>query len=404
MQDRVYFPGLNSIRFFASISVVIIHIEQFKGFLGLNNQSNAPFFLSDFVLNGRDAVTLFFVLSGFLITYLLLAELQSTGNIAIRKFYLRRALRIWPLYYMILLISFVVIPGIFHLTHFKGYYISLSDRFFVKLGLMFFFLPNIADLLNIYVLGAMHLWTIGVEEQFYLIWPQLLKRCARWILACLLGVVFIKLGFAVLNAIWGDTPAPFGLPFLRAPFIFILNFRIESMAIGGLGAYILFNQKTALLDFIFHPLTEKIILGLMILNTTVMRSTGLLTDALLSVIYIAFILNISSNPHSTIKLEHPMLNRLGNYSYGIYMYHPAIIYITLVFCILLGLTDATQPLFNPLLNLIIIFFTIGTAAFSYHWFEMPFLRFKNRLVVIRSGNELPQDRQLTLLENPHAPQ
>lgn len=389
MQNKIYFPGLNGIRFLAAFSVVIYHIEQFKGFLGLNNSSeDTQFFLSKILLNGRDAVTLFFVLSGFLITYLLLTEHQVTGTIAIKKFYLRRMLRIWPLYYLIVLVGFVFIPAVYHFTNFEGYYISLSQNFWLKLGLLGFFLPNVADLLGIYVLGAMHLWTIGVEEQFYLLWPQLLKRFARWPLLCLLGVIAFKAAVLAISMAYRDDPAPLGIPLLYPVVIFIANFRIESMAIGGIGAYLVFTQRDVILRLIFHPIAQVIILALMIMNSTVMRSTGLISDAGLSVLYTLFILIVAVNPRPLLNLENRYFSALGQFSYGIYMFHPAIIYTVLVIFSKLGFTDPAQPLYNPVLYLVVVTLTLGISALSYRYFEMPFLRLKSRLAVIRSGDTL----------------
>lgn len=89
----MYFKNLNSVRFIAATFVVIHHIEQLKGLAGYPYRS--------WYVLGRTGVILFFALSGFLITSLLLAEQRETGCIHLRKFYVRRALRIWPLYYLI---------------------------------------------------------------------------------------------------------------------------------------------------------------------------------------------------------------------------------------------------------------------------------------------------------------
>ncbi len=116
--NKIYFPGLNGLRFLAAISVVVVHLNQFKDYFG----TASPIFLPKFLLNGNDAVTLFFVLSGFLITYLMFVEYQQTHDISVRSFYTRRILRIWPLYYFIVFIGFVGVPAIIHLIGFQGYY------------------------------------------------------------------------------------------------------------------------------------------------------------------------------------------------------------------------------------------------------------------------------------------
>lgn len=381
VQQRTYFPNLNAVRFLAAFMVVIGHIEQFKGAFGLHNAQDTTFFPARFVMSGRDAVTLFFVLSGFLITYLLLREHQQSGTISIGKFYLRRALRIWPLYYLIILLSITVIPALYHWTNFDGYYISLSDRLPQKLALYLLFLPNVADLLNLYLLGAMHLWTIGVEEQFYLIWPQIAKRLMPIFGRALLIILAFKSLLIVLNLLFGDAL----VQALGFPYVFLLNFRIESMVIGGLGAWMLFHRPAWVQRWLHARPVELAALALLLLNCVAWRSSGLLTDALLSGVYIVFILNLAANPRALVNWEHPLLRQLGNYSYGIYMYHPLIIYALLVGCALLGAADATQPLFNPLFYLAAIGLTIAISALSYHYFERFFLRLKLRATVVPSG-------------------
>src|SRR5690242_9808502 len=99
----VYFPGLNGIRAIAAMLVIFAHVNEFAYL----------FKLSEFYTKidiGAVAVTIFFVLSGFLISYLLIEESQQFGKISLPKFYARRIFRIWPLYYAIILFSVVLYP------------------------------------------------------------------------------------------------------------------------------------------------------------------------------------------------------------------------------------------------------------------------------------------------------
>ena len=108
-EGHIYFTGLNGLRFFAAIAVVITHIELIKyqsGYSDIWRNNKLIFEL------GSLGVIFFFVLSGFLITYLLLKEKSVTQTVAVKKFYLRRILRIWPLYYLIVLLGFLVLPNI----------------------------------------------------------------------------------------------------------------------------------------------------------------------------------------------------------------------------------------------------------------------------------------------------
>ena len=102
---KIYFSGLNALRFFAAYFVLLHHGETIRAKFGLPNFEAYSFFR-----NGMIAVSVFFVLSGFLITYLLLDEIQRTNDVSIKKFYSRRILRIWPLYYLLVFIGLALIP------------------------------------------------------------------------------------------------------------------------------------------------------------------------------------------------------------------------------------------------------------------------------------------------------
>src|ERR1051326_1775359 len=136
---KVYFPGLNGLRFLAAFAVVITHVELLKGQVGLPNHWTNPVI---FNLGGL-GVYFFFVLSGFLITYLLLAEKDKTGTIRIGNFYIRRILRIWPLYYFLVLLGFFVLPH-FHILRLEWLQQFVQDRFWFKFLLNVIMLPNLA--------------------------------------------------------------------------------------------------------------------------------------------------------------------------------------------------------------------------------------------------------------------
>ena len=106
----IFFKGLNELRAIAALAVVFHHIESYKSEDSLASVIHIPQ-LSYFVSNlGNHGVHLFFVLSGFLITYLLFVEQERFGKINVKDFYIRRVLRIWPLYYLIVFLSFFIVP------------------------------------------------------------------------------------------------------------------------------------------------------------------------------------------------------------------------------------------------------------------------------------------------------
>ncbi|MES2487732.1 MAG: acyltransferase, partial [Bacteroidota bacterium] len=181
-EERIFFQGLNSLRAIGALAVCIGHIELLRKMFGLRNYTSIPFFKND---GGHLGVILFFVLSGFLITYLLLEENRRIGTIAIKKFYVRRILRIWPLYYWALIIAFFIMPIAF--AEYPG---RDLNRFVPKLLLDMLFVPNVSLIALGGISGASHLWSIGVEEQFYLMWPGIIKRFYKYALYALI-VIFI---------------------------------------------------------------------------------------------------------------------------------------------------------------------------------------------------------------------
>ena len=188
-QDSVYLPGLNSLRFFAAFLVILTHIELLKEQLGFSNSLK---FLEQLILGGL-GVYFFFVLSGFLITYLLIHEKEKTGTIKIKAFYIRRLLRIWPLYYFITLLAFFILPN-FEMMEIAWLQQFYHSNFTVNLVLFLLMLPNLALALNPAVAHAGQLWSIGVEEQFYLIFISLsflLKKRTYILIIFLLVSYFI---------------------------------------------------------------------------------------------------------------------------------------------------------------------------------------------------------------------
>ncbi len=390
--ERVYFPGLNTLRFFAALSVVLVHIEQFKGFFGVSSGAYEDFFIIARIgMIGRDAVTLFFVLSGFLITYLLLVEEGRTGTIRVRKFYARRFLRIWPLYYLLVFIGFVLVPLVVQLTQWDGYYESIRRDFFTKLALYLLFLPNVATVMGYFPIGIDHLWTIGVEEQFYLLWPALLRFFRRRPSLILIGIVLFKLAVNLFRP-WYFAAYPPGDDLTPMVFIlrFLASFQIESMAIGGMAAYLLVRQSPWL-KALFHPVTEKAFILMMLAHVLFLPSIvlsaviGWLTDVTLSALYAVFMLNLSANPKASIRLEHPILRQLGNLSYGIYMFHMAIIYFVMIAFERLGWGQDNGVGYNLVLYTVVVSATVAVSALSYQYFEKRFLRLKERFAVVQSG-------------------
>jgi peptidoglycan/LPS O-acetylase OafA/YrhL len=362
---KVYFPNLNGLRFVAAFSVIIHHIEQYKFLLNEPNLWHVPFF--DVV--GKVAVILFFVLSGFLITYLLLDEERTTGKISIGAFYLRRVRRIWPVYYLLVFLGLFVFPAIpiFYLPGFTG---EIASGFAGKLILLLLILPN---LIVVPIPGIYQTWSIGVEEQFYLIWPVLFKKIRNPVLICCLvlaGYLLIKfVALPVLSLLTHDPS------WVRTAIRIWGKFSVDCMAIGGLTAIALHRKQERILRWLFSipvQLLAYVISAVMIGYGVVIPYVNFECYA---VLFAIIILNLAANPNSLVRLESKPLHYLGKISYGLYMYHLAAIAIAHY------LTQQIAPGNNVLLYGLSVVLSIGISAASYEWFESRFLRTKKRTIV-----------------------
>ena len=377
-QDSVYLPGLNALRFFAAFLVIVTHVELLKGQLGFSNSLK---FLEQFNLGGL-GVYFFFVLSGFLITYLLIHEKEKTGTIKIKAFYIRRLLRIWPLYYFIILLAFFILPN-FEMMEIPWLQQFYHSNFIVNLVLFLLMLPNLALALNPAIAHAGQLWSIGVEEQFYLIWPVLFKRTnnlLRLLILLFVVVVGIKVLFILLlNS--NTIPSSENMLALKK---FMAMSKFECMIIGAFGAYgVKYNSKK-MLSIVYHP----IVFGISLLSLPLMNyfSPEILNDAIhlpYSVMFIVIILNVSTNKKGLVLLENKFFNFLGKISYGLYMYHMMIVVFVIQMVAKIhgeiGLKE----------NILIYFCSVGlsilVAWLSYEYFEKLFLKLKPKFTIVKSG-------------------
>ena len=183
-KNIVKFEGLNALRGIAALLVVLHHGEALKATNGIENFEWLGLFR-----NGGNAVTFFFVLSGFLITYLLLKEHDRTGTIKVKTFYLKRSLRIWPLYFLLVFIGTIgvaLVMPLLNLPYELPYTLGQTWYYFL------FFVPGLVT----FYYGHHFLeplWSIGVEEVFYLLWAPLFKWSKIKILRLILFVLILKL-------------------------------------------------------------------------------------------------------------------------------------------------------------------------------------------------------------------
>lgn len=375
-KQKVYFPNLNGLRFLAAFLVIIHHLEQIKSIYNINSY----FWSVPFVgLIGKIGVILFFVLSGFLITYLLLTEEHIYKNISIKKFYIRRILRIWPLYFLIILISLLILPhiSIFTLPGFEKEVVY--KNLFLKIFLYIIFFPNLVFA----VLGNMpyssHTWSVGTEEQFYLVWPVILKFFKNYRIGLMIFIVFSYLFIA--KELSDQTHYTDFLPYKVELNAFWSSFNIDCMAIGGFFAILLFQKNRFLKLFMNRYLFyfTIILLSMLMIKGIYLRHMHYEGYAFLFGIVI---LNFAANDKIYLSLENKPLNYLGKISYGIYMYHPIGIVLSILIAKSINYTS------NFLLYPLSVLLTILLAAISYKYFESIFLKFKIKFSKIISGDDL----------------
>ncbi|MDZ7880527.1 MAG: acyltransferase [Saprospiraceae bacterium] len=383
---KVFFPNLNGLRFVAAFVVIIHHLEQIKLFFGL---PSLFFEWHCIKIIGELGVTLFFTLSGFLITYLLLAEKERFGTVAVKEFYIRRVLRIWPLYYLIIGLGLFVLPHIpfFHIPQYtEGVHYKFGTKILFY-GLLF---PNVIANLYPYMPFIAQTWSIGIEEQFYLVWPWMVKWSKRY-LAVLLGIVFgLILITNVLYAFADLSPdisqASTKTKVITFAYRFFAMLRISCMAIGGIGAYYLYNFRMSILRPIFKKWVQIAIVLSVIAMVVMGVEISRVNHEFYSLFFIVIILNLAANPDSVFSMENKIMDYLGKISYSIYMWHGI--------AIIVGLH--TARFFNPELNtltgnaiyyVVTFVLTLALSAASYEWFEMKFLKFKHLFAKVQSGSK-----------------
>lgn len=371
--SSVYFPNLNGIRFIAAFSVLIHHIEQVKVEFGVQNIYANPLIKS----MGKLGVCLFFVLSGFLITYLLLHEKGRFQKINKRDFYIRRILRIWPLYFLVVILSFFVFPYIPFFIPPNDEQSWLVENVLPRLSLFFVVLPNIGFILYNSPYSVAQTWSIGVEEQFYYIWPWIIDKFT-WKRIFITVFIFsiATIGIVYFYYAWvGNTQYANNMPEIIR--FFFSQFRIFTLMLGGVCAALVYYQKKAILTVLYRPSVQILVyLLFIVLLGADFHPMGINLE-FYSLFFGYFILNVSSNPRSIINLEYKWVSYLGKISYGIYMYQTACIIFTVNLLQWL-LSSKDTILFNLLVYIVSTLFTIGISAFSYAYFEKPFLKLKER--------------------------
>ena len=350
-----YLPNLDFLRFILASLVIFYHVPQ------LCRNQGLPYFLDAPIFNrGTEAVYMFFVLSGFLIIRIIYRS-KKRNTFSIKNFYLRRVLRIFPLYYLIVVFGFlfywVVLPYL-NIPFVNNY--NLTEG----LTLAVFFLPNVFEVM--YKPGGILevLWSIGIEEQFYIVVAPLLFIVKKsWVLRSLLIITGIY--FVIFHIEYFDL-------FIQFSMVYYLLF------FGGIIAILEEEKKLEFLKIHWMVPLVIVVFTVLYFSTSLFHFENILIYNLITtVLFGLFIHTIAHNNHG-VTLRSRILNYLGQISYGIYMFHV----VALNAVVFLFLKLQLYELFNDTGIIILIYvvtfaLTIFIAHLSYKYFESYFLKLKN---------------------------
>lgn len=352
--SRIHFHTFDSLRFLSFLLVFLYHSA-----IPENN------FLHYFSKAGGIGVSFFFVLSGFLITYILILEkINHQNKVPLKKFFIRRILRIWPLYYLMVLFAFCT-PFIISMLKLpysdEGYY----PNWFFTLTFMENYVMMYKNMLpNVSPISVM--WSLCVEEHFYVIWGLIfyfisLKNIPKLIITC----IIISFVFRTIYNSYGIACAD------------ILT-NIHYFAFGAIPAYIFTFHKEIIRSIEKIPAVYKYIFAIAVLAfIALISNTNLIQDKkfipiILGLLFSVLILSTLGEKNVFKISDQSILAWLGKYTYGLYLIH--------IICIHFFNKIGTSLNLNWI---IIILLSFGSSVIlsylSYHIFEKQFLKLKKTI-------------------------
>jgi peptidoglycan/LPS O-acetylase OafA/YrhL len=361
-QPGFYRPELDVLRLLAFMMVFLTHILPYDGAFADGT------WLGSFRVAGGFGVCMFFMLSSFLITDLLEREHAVTGNIKLSAFYVRRILRIWPLYCSFLLFDFLVQQ----VRHTHNFPVGKLLAFLLLTGNLYvgrFELP---------LTLSSPLWSISVEEQFYLVWPSFRRHAGRRA-SILLAVATLIVSYGVMARLcfvhaWNLWPNSF------VQFQFFSTGALLSFALRGRSPR--FSPAARLALFAVGMATLVTAPRLFFTHGQTFSFLGpgfLLVNAGCIVVFLSFL-------GESRMGKWRALTYLGRISYGLYVFH----WMVVVAAVHAARLLVSQHLFQPLLArgvmaIAAFLLTVVLASLSYRFFEAPILRFKKRFEVVRTS-------------------
>ncbi len=363
--ERIYFPELDGLRFIAFLMVFLFHDGLPERMVRQAIGSTAARALRE---NGGYGVQLFFILSGYLIATLLLREEARYGRVALRAFWVRRILRIWPLYYLLILIGFFLIPALDGQLGTTWHRELLRDHLLSFLGFMGNWSAALGGPAPDWVRV---LWSVCVEEQFYLVAPLLIALVAPQlrrplVLALIVGAIAMRGWFAHRSD--------------SQPLIVYNTFaQLDTLLSGVLLALVLgWDRDRPALTRWVRRLQWPLYLAFGWIMTWPHLGGGTIGHRTWDFVWVwlcgvgLVVVAVWGKGWLRAALSNPRVVWLGKISYGLYMYHEVALWARD------RLLDWLPWFANQeeLLSLGALAMTIALAAVSYYGYERRFLRLK----------------------------
>lgn len=354
---RFYRPELDVLRLFAFLSVFLTHGPRLL-------DSSVPWrhfgakAYDRFATGGVYGLSLFFFLSSYLITELLIRERRNTGTVHLRWFYIRRVLRIWPLYYLGIACA-LTLPFVLHFVP----AVSAKQTVFLSL-----FVGYLAEAANGNPFGV--LWSISVEELFYAVWPLLIKFGRNTLFIASLVIIPISLLMASTALdIWYNPLVQF--MFFASGALFAL--KTSEWKWQASGAVRLVLIATGFFIWIVARMLLHRIEPVFLATPTafVMADVGCV------LIFLSF-LNAQLRP----GLVTQSLLYLGRISYGLYVFHLACYMLVEHWLMPNGIHTSLGRMIATQVACLVL--TMGIASLSYRFYELPFLRLKDRYAPVKT--------------------
>ena len=376
-KNTFYHPELDVLRFIAFLAVFMHHALPRDASVYLA-KGLSPVVIQ-WIMTAKEAgafgLDLFFALSSYLITELLLREHAQRGSFSVSAFYVRRALRIWPLYFTFLVLTVLVIPTLIPAESFGPIYIFSFALFVGNWVCATYGLPFSV---------ASPLWSISVEEQFYIGWPLLLRffgvnRLKQLAVVMLVVAVLTRIGLAIYGVghpgVWCNTIA-----------------RLDPIALGAILAFTLNGRAPQISNALRVVLCASAFVTWLLTARYFSHDgpTSVATYALSGLASVVLLLAV-------LKSEAPLLRvrpfcwlvYLGRISYGLYVFH---LFALALLAQVLVLPVVGIPLNFGLRLALSFLLTVILAVVSYNVLELPFLRLKKRF---RRADERQPQYQLT---------